>query len=260
MTFPENLSDLIFFRDFESTVIDHLAELAEQENWDYQNMANSDGKNKPILQNYLIYTYRKLAQENKITISNDGQNLTFNTGLVTSNQEPIFAFCSVNRGINNPKNIPWYFIAWKRKGEHDMTKFQFLPEMAHYFDNPAELVFDSRKELLTNIEHIIEDNRDRFPEKFQNMSNYALNNFLKGAIDSAKERVKRNYKTAIPQYYQNKIQLLLPLCLSSPSTADLALVVEDHGSVYRAATCLTLDMAYNNARQLVRPDTDWLAP
>jgi hypothetical protein len=37
------------------------------------------------------------------------------------------------------------------------------------------------------------------------------------------------------------MQLLLPLCLETP-------------------TCLTLDMAYNNARQLARPDTDWLQP
>jgi hypothetical protein len=35
----------------------------------------------------------------------------------------------------------------------------------------------------------------------------------------------------------------------NPSKADLALVVERFSDFYRAATCLTLDMAYNNARQ-----------
>ncbi|HII1671176.1 TPA: DUF3825 domain-containing protein [Salmonella enterica] len=29
---------------------------------------------------------------------------------------------------------------------------------------------------------------------------------------------------------------------------------------YRASTCLTLDMSYNNARLLARPDRDWLVP
>lgn len=48
------------------------------------------------------------------------------------------------------------------------------------------------------------------------MEDYALQIFLKGAIDNAKERVRRNYKTAIPQYYRGKIQLLLPLCLGNP--------------------------------------------
>lgn len=254
MSFPEKLFDLIYFPSFDSN-LDDLAKLAEPETWDYQ--VTPSPKNKPILSNYLKYTYSKLVQENKIEISQDGQYLTFNTGLVTTNQEPIFIFCEKNK-ISGGR--PWYFKGWRRKGEQDMTKFIQIPEMAHYFDDPSVLVFDYKKELLANIEHIINDNKGRFPEPYKSMSDHALNNLLKGAIDSAKERVKRNYKTAIPHYYNNKIQLLLPICLSHPSKADLAIVVEDMGSVYRAATCLTLDMAYNNARQLVRPDTDWLIP
>ena len=92
------------------------------------------------------------------------------------------------------------------------------------------------------------------------MADFALQTVLKGAIDNAKERVRRSYKTAIPQFYRSGVQLLLPLCLSDPQRADLALVVERHETFYRAATCLTLDMAYNNARQLARPDRDWLQP
>jgi hypothetical protein len=92
------------------------------------------------------------------------------------------------------------------------------------------------------------------------MNDFGLQNLFKGAIDSAKERVKRNYKTAIPQYYNGTIQLLLPLSLTDPAVADLALVVERFHEFYRASTCLTLDMAYNNARQLARPDRDWLKP
>jgi hypothetical protein len=62
------------------------------------------------------------------------------------------------------------------------------------------------------------------------------------------------------KYYKGGIQLLLPLCIGNPQAGDLALVVENHDQLYRAATCLTLDMAYNNARQLARPDRDWLQP
>jgi hypothetical protein len=42
--------------------------------------------------------------------------------------------------------------------------------------------------------------------------------------------------------------------------ADLALSVDRVGDVYRAATVLTLDMAYNNARLIARPDRGWLEP
>jgi hypothetical protein len=92
------------------------------------------------------------------------------------------------------------------------------------------------------------------------MQDFALQTVLKGAIDNAKERVRRSYKAAIPQYYKSQVQLLLPLCLSNAQVADLALVVERHSTFYRASTCLSLDMAYNNARQIARPDRDWLQP
>lgn len=145
-------------------------------------------------------------------------------------------------------------------GEQALTAFSQLPELASYFTNPSALVLDCNKELRINVEHIVSDNKTRFPEPFSTMDDFALQTFLKGAIDNAKERVKRNYKTAVPQYYSGRVQLMLPLCISSPGQADLAIIVEDHGLFYRAATCLTLDMAYNNARLLAKPDKDWLKP
>lgn len=94
------------------------------------------------------------------------------------------------------------------------------------------------------------------------MPDYNLQQYINGCIQSSKEKLKRNYKIAVPQYFLTTgiIQLLIPLCLSAPNVADLAIVVEDYGKMYRAATCLTLDMAINNARLLARPDRDWLNP
>ena len=236
--------------------LDQLAQLAEPEEWAYQNMQSEHGR--PILYNYLHYTYVRLREENKIFESDDRQYATFNTGLVTPNQESLFALFSPNRLPDASQQ--WHFHSWRRKGEHDLNVFPQLPEMAHYFDDPSALVFDTRRELRPNVEHIVEDHKERFSEPYRSMDNYALQTFLNGAISNAKERVKRNYKTAIPQYYQGNVQLLLPLCLSSPNRADLALVVENHETFYRASTCLTLDMAYSNARLLARPDRDWLQP
>ena len=251
---PEDLFDFAFINNVDQR-LDDLAGLCEAEEWGYQN-AESD-KRHPILFNYLRYSYQRLAEEEKIELSADGLNTTFNTGVVTPNQEPVFALFERNV---IPDRQPWFLRKWCRKGEHELIRFQSLPDMAHYFSNPAGLVFDCSKELRANVEHIIADNKERFPAPYTDMEDYALQTFLKGAIDNAKERVRRNYKTAIPQYYRGKIQLLLPLCLGNPRRADLALVAEDHGGFYRASTCLTLNMAYNNARQLARPDRDWLAP
>ncbi len=93
--------------------------------------------------------------------------------------------------------------------------------MAHYFDDPSAPVFDTRKEFRTNVEHIVAENKARFPKPYRSMDDYTVQTFLKGAIDNVKERVKRNYKTAIPQYYRSRVQLLLPLCLRKPNRAEL---------------------------------------
>jgi hypothetical protein len=251
---PDDLFDFAFINNIEAR-LDALATMAEAESWDYQ--VTIHNRPKPILYNYLKYTYSRLAEEDKIVLSENGQNVVFNTGLVTLNQEPIYAYFNRNQ---IPDRQPWFLDDWKRRGEHDLVKFQNLPEMAHYFTAPAALVFDISNEFRANIEHIIADNKDRFPHPYNTMDEFQLQTFLKGAIDNARERVRRNYKTAVPQFYRGKIQLLLPLCITSPSRADLAMVIDDHGAFYRASTCLTLDMAYNNARQLAKPDRDWLAP
>ncbi|MDY2966747.1 MAG: DUF3825 domain-containing protein [Vescimonas coprocola] len=55
---------------------------------------------------------------------------------------------------------------------------------------------------------------------------------------------------------------MIPICLVSESVLDLALVVSKNaaGNQYLGHTCLTLDMAYNNARLIARPDSAWLKP
>ncbi|MCO6043094.1 DUF3825 domain-containing protein [Aeoliella sp. ICT_H6.2] len=261
VTWPDKLANLIMIPSIDDS-LDELAALAEDEpgGWKYQSeQKNQESKRRlPILFNYTIYTYKRLAEEDKICVSDDGQSITFNTGLVTDGQSQIFCVGVPNK--LDDVDTQWHFRAWCKAGDYEMTRFSKLPEMANYYSNPSSLVYDTNKELRVNIEHIIDENKKRFPPPFNTMDTHALQTFLKGAIDNAKERVRRNYKTAIPQYYKGKMQLLLPLCISQPSKADLALTVGDHGEFYRASTCLTLDMAYNNARQLARPDRDWLNP
>lgn len=252
---PEELFDFAFLPAIDDQLA-KLSELAEDEDWNYHHSTSEHSL--PVLYNYIRFTYRRIAEESKIALSENGQFACFNSGLVTDNQEPIYASFETNRKEGAQ---PWFFKGWIRRGQWELNKFPELPDLAHYFDDPSCLVLDTRKDFRVNIEHILtETPRERFPEPFKGMENYALQNVLKGAIDGARERVRRSYKTAIPQYYGGQVQLLLPLCLQNPKQANLALVVERHATFYRAATCLTLDMAYNNARQLARPDRDWLQP
>ena len=73
-----------------------------------------------------------------------------------------------------------------------------------------------------------------------------------------KKRVSSNDKLAVPQYYDGKIQLLLPLCLMDDKNPDLALTVTKMNGCYQGHTCITLDMAYNNARLIAKPESTWL--
>ena len=243
------LFDFAWFMDFHAK-IEELKNLAMPEDWDYKK--NPLGTN-PILENYIKHTFKKLEQEGKVLVQ--GDYAVFNTGLVTSFQEEIFALFQKNKRMGSQ---PWFFLGWRKHSERDLMRFSSLPDVANYFDNPADLLYDTDIELRLNINHIIDDNLSRFPASYQTMDKYQVGTILQGTIDDAKRRIRRNYKTAVPQFYNGKIQLLLPLCLTSKADADLALVVEKENGVYRASTCLTLDMAINNARLIAKPDNEWL--
>lgn len=241
-----------WFTDFKGSLCE-LATLAMREDWNYKLNPSPD---LPILFNYIHHTFSKVRDEGKIEI--EGGYCIFNTGLVTENQEEIYAYFQTNK--NSRTLIKWFFLGWRKASDRDLMKFSKLPETANYFQNPADLIYDTRLDLRINIDHIISDNKSRFPSKLGNVDNYQLGILLQGTINDAKRRIKRNYKTAIPQFFKGKLQLLLPLCLVTKSKADLALVIEKENDIYRASTCLTLDMALNNARLIAKPDDEWLRP
>ena len=96
-----------------------LAQLAEEEDWSYQHTQSEHPV--PILYNYIRYTYRRVAEENKIALAEDGQFSCFNVGLVTANQEPVYASFEANR---KEGASPWFFKGWFRRGQWELNKFR----------------------------------------------------------------------------------------------------------------------------------------
>lgn len=189
----------------------------------------------------------------------------FNTGLVTKNLEPIFAFFEANRNPNpNGGHSPFCFKAFLRKSDYQLLKTfpDVRPDIADFFQKPEDLIFDPRCKLIPQIDHIIQDNLNRFPAHIQCLDSNEIRRRLDGAIEEVKKRVKTNYKLAVPQFYNNRIQLLLPLNMTPGSpNPDLALAIHKISQdTYTARTCLTLKMAYNNARLIVKPQSVWLKP
>lgn len=231
--------------------------LAEIEDWDF---SDSQTERFSILKNYIEFTFRRIKQENKIVFSEDNKFASFNLGLQTDNLEDIFLFFTKNN-----KNGPPYFLkAFLKESDNLMINnfSQNIPEIANYFSKPEDLIFNPKLNLIPNIDHIIKDNIDRFPAELKNQDKRDVRRALIGSIDEVKKRLRTNYKIAIPQFYEGRIQLLIPLCLTrGSSNPDLALAVEKVNiSTYTARTCLTLKMAYINARLIVKPQSNWLKP
>jgi hypothetical protein len=258
----------MFFHNYASwsqAAVSALAGMAQPDEWEYRR--TSSDKPLPILRNYVIHTFRRACFQSRVVVAQDdtgSKYSAFNTGL-TPHFEGIYGYFVEQ--TNPAYRQPWFLQGFCRESDYRLMKFQKLPERASYFDDPSDLLYDSRLELRVQYEHIVNDNVDRFPEDLR-QDGVRRSEAVRQAIKHAKFRVQQNYKAAIPEFYwqtkevsdPGKLQLLLPLCLQDLSRADLALSVEKIGSVYRAATVLTLDMAYNNARLIARPDNEWLEP
>lgn len=185
-------------------------------------------------------------------------------------------------------------------GRRLTSVFDPLPEPAKYFDSSFAMVLDTSRDIHVDYEHVICDGvaRDRFPyaflehhipkgvewRRYPDMENWEKKSFLEtlsAAIEDdvqctrsikrrledakllAEKRTRWNFKTAIPQYYPrfNTMSLLLPLAIVDDEIVDIALVVTKNPSgSYQGRTVLPLDWAYQNARLVCRPDSDWLVP
>lgn len=260
--FHSKLLEFCWIPNYEAT-IDYLAKLADPEHWDFSDVTS--GKHS-ILKNYLEHTFRKVQEEGKILFTPDNKWACFNTGLVTVHLESIIALAERNsRKGAGGKDCPSYvFKAFVRESDNQLiSKFSDkVPDVADFFQKPEDLIFNPKCKVVPQIDHIIRDNADRFPAHMQGLSEDEVRRRLIGAINEAQKKVQSNYKVAVPQFYEGKIQLLLPLCLTPGSpNPDLALVTHKIGAcTYTARTCLTLKMAYNNARLIVKPQSTWLKP
>jgi cold shock CspA family protein len=183
-------------------------------------------------------------------------------------------------------------------GKQLTSVFDPLPEPASYFESNFDMLLDTSRDIHVDYDHVILDgvSRDRFPEEF--LAEYPPKHFawkdyttlernereqfltelaaaieldvqtmraIKRRLEDAKllaeKRTRWNYKTAIPQYFprQDVMSLLLPLAIVDDEKVDLALVVTRNPSgSYQGRTVFPLDWAYQNARLVCRPDSDWL--
>jgi Domain of unknown function (DUF3825) len=242
-----------------------LAAMAKEEKWNYDRkefQSESNNEGVPILINYLNYTFLRLQEENKIAFSVEGDKACINTGLQTQRGKDIYATFFKNNQAKDREQPDWTLFSFVDSYSEKLSPFHPLPDIAEYILNPNDLVFNIEYKIEPNLEHFIMQNSKRLPEVLQGNIKMA-ENVINGAIQSLHGMIRRNYKVAIPHWFEGKIQLLLPLVLTNDDgVADLALVVErdDKRKIYRGKTILSMDMAYVDARLITKPADEWLNP
>jgi len=248
------LYDFAYCGDFNEK-IKRLKDMIINENWGKP----KNGKDFPVLHNYIAHYFKKIYQDNQIAYAENenGEKIAcFNTGLLTSTYNDIYAYFIENKNPNSSQE--WFLVEFLTGNSIKLSKIAELPRIATFFNSIDDLFFDTKLELRLNAEHILRDNYERFPDELKRYNNIMLVNLLEGAIKIAKKKIERNYKTAVPQFFDNKIQFLIPLCLLDTQKPDIAIAISKDTTYYYGATCLTMDMAYNNARLIVKPESDWL--
>lgn len=237
----------------------HLAELAAPEPWGFGGGDSHKSRDYPILTNYLNHTFLRVQAQDKINYSPDKRRSCFNTGLQTKEGNDIYATFYWSDMAVALNRTDWVWHGFYPAHSDKLREFEPLPDIATYIDDPSSLVFDDRYEFEIDKRHILEDNRERLPLILQDNLTLALS-ALDGAVSMLQSRLRRDCMLATPHWYNNQVQLLMPLCITRTDTPDAVLVAErdDERRKYIVKTILTPQMAYINARVLRVLHRPWL--
>jgi hypothetical protein len=236
--------------------LNYLIKIAEKEEWDQTDKYTSH-KNSTIFY-YIVHTFDRCFDQGKIVIDDSKDNAFFNTGLMTSQGLEIFGHFTKSIFYDDdsrPGNY-WYFKGFYKSNEKEfMQKCPVAPDIATYFTDFNELYFDPNLEISMNFDHIYDDNKGRLPDELQQYPKDVAKSIIDGALEYTKKKIRRNNRIPVPQFYDGSIMFLIPVDVLS---RKLVLALERINNKYIANTILEMGMAYNCARLLNKPESDWL--
>ena len=259
---PLSLFDFGYFPRW-LDALDALEAMAQREPWrfphsDYQTQNDVN----PILTRYINSIYRRAAdlynaatdqdeRDRLVTIRHDFA--AFHTNLYTSSYTPILAYFVRN---TRPGERRWYFRGWATPGSAMLSRASPLPQRVPFADPGA--LYNPAWPVRVNVEHILadEENLARIPPELRGSRLLPLT--LETAVELARRKANLCPGIIQPQYYRQRVQLLLPISLTDPDRHDLALILQAEDGYYMGSTMLTIQMAYLNARVIGRPSAAWL--
>lgn len=233
----------------------YLTRVAEPENW-----YPKDGETTiPVIFYYVVHTFERLFEQEKIVVNESETVALANTGLMTPQGDEILFYFekAPTYDQTKPTSCYWYLKAFLIESDNTVVRLGMpKPEIATYFTDYNELYFDANLDIVLNFDHIFGDRNERIPDEFKNLPIEDARAIFNGFLSLTKKRIKRNNRIPVPQYYRNKIMFLIPVRILGGRNVIIA--VEKMGESYKGNTTLTKNMAYNCARLLTKPESNWL--
>ena len=215
----------------------------------------------PILERYIHTIFRKQAiefnsefEEEKASkyFHIENECACFHTGLYTPRYKGIYGFFGRNKKMDSM--LEWYFRGFCDELSPWLKYIEPLPERPIYPMAQQGLNFNPEWPIRVNVEHILgdEENLERLPAKIRKAKNLPL--LLETAVELARRKVVVEpglvdgtgiWTGAVPVAH-------LSYEMDKP---DLAMTLTVMDGYYLGNTCLTLEMAYLNARAIAKPIT-----
>jgi hypothetical protein len=241
---------------FESK-LKHLAAMSEKERWDQTDSMTN--RNNSTIFYYVVHTFDRCFKQDKIVINDDESFALFNTGLMTEQGNEIYGLFdkSINYNETQANSNYWRLSKFVKENEKEYLSLNMRkPEMATYFSDFNELYFNPQFEIVINFDHIYDDNYQRLPIEMQSLEKDTASAVFNGFLGYTLKRIRRNNRIPVPQFYNDKITFLIPVKVFN--TKIMVIALEKIGETYIGNTILTMGMAYNCARLLNKPESDWL--
>ena len=263
MQIETGLFDFAYIPDWQNQ-LNSLKDLALPESWQFKENISNRNTETTILERYINAIFKKQSLE--YNWANDeetaqrhfhinNQCACFHTGLYTKHYKGIYGYFGKNKRLG--ELTEWYFQGFFDENSSKLRYIEPLPEKPNA-DFKQSVIFNPELPIRVNVDHILCDaeNLERIPAEIREAKNLPL--LLETSVELARRQAIIAPGIIVPQAYQGNLQFLMPLCLTNMETPDLAMTLQVMDGYYLGNTCLTLDMAYTNARTFAKPVAPWL--
>lgn len=247
----------------------HLAELerlALPESWKFRKPSReTKNADTPILERYIHTIFRKQVidfnsesdpRKADSIFHLENECVCFHTGLYTPQYKGIYGYFERNNFSDSLRD--WYFRGFCDELSPKLRYIEPLPQKPVYHMAQSGINFNPEWPIRVNVNHILgdEENLERIPAKIRKVKNLPL--LFETAVELGRRKSVIEPGLVVPQGYQGRVQYLLPVYLTNMQKPDLAMTLTVMDGYYLGNTCLTLEMAYLNARVVARPMAPWL--